>query len=227
MLAGGLLELALATGEVGYAITARSLIDTTMAAASVPVQGRSDLPFRAPGGGDPVLAARGLALEEDPAEGAMPSGISSCAHAAWVLWMLGAGDRYRVAAEGAMRRVSGAALDRPIAFGSALRLMGRFAAPVVQLVTVVPDDQRGAGETVGLAGTELVRVTRRHEASVAAIVTEPQARAFAAAGFELFEGRGLSQRGAAAYRCREFVCAMPVGDAASLEALGRDRESRG
>ena len=64
-----------------------------------------------------------------------------------------------------------------------------------------------------------MRATRGHEASVTAIVTESQARAFADAGFELFEARGLAQGRAAAYRCREFVCAMPVVDADALGAL--------
>ncbi|GAA1763213.1 thioredoxin domain-containing protein [Agromyces humatus] len=221
MLASGLLELALATGEVGYAVAARSLIDAALAAADEADSGNdgvAPLPFRAPGGADPVLAARGLALDDDPGEGAMPSGVSACAHAVWTLWLLGAGDRYRVAAEAAMRRVAGAALARPIAFGSTLRLMARYVAPAVQLVTVVPD---GAGTTdIGAGATaRLVRATRGHEASVTAIVTESQARAFATAGFELFDARGLVQGQAAAYRCTEFVCALPFVDARGLEAL--------
>ena len=226
MLASGLLELALATGDVEYAVTARSLIDAAMtaAAAAGPAhEGVAALPFRAPDGADPVLDARGLALDDDPGEGAMPSGVSACAHAAWTLWLLGAGDRYRVAAEAAMRRVAGAALARPIAFGSTLRLMARFVAPAVQLVTVVPDgagaQDADAPETDDFVTDELVRATRGHEASVTAIVTETQARAFAAAGFELFDARGLAQGRAAAYRCREFVCAMPVVDAVALRAL--------
>ncbi|GAA1820917.1 thioredoxin domain-containing protein [Agromyces neolithicus] len=233
MLANGLLELALATGDAEYAVTARSLIDAALAAAegsaaavgadSVGTPSPAPLPFRAPDGADPVLADRGLAVDDDPGEGAMPSGVSACAHAAWTLWLLGAGDRYRAAAEAAMKRVAGAALARPIAFGSTLRLMARFVAPVVQLVTVVPDGVRAtdAGEpmTAEPATDGLVRATRAHEASVATIVTESQARAFSAAGFELFDARGLVQGRAAAYRCREFVCAMPVGDADALGAI--------
>lgn len=232
MLASGLLELALATGDAEYAVTARSLIDAAMTAADEVGprhNGVAALPFRAPGGADPVLAARGLALDDDPGEGAMPSGVSACAHAAWTLWLLGAGDRYRLVAEAAMQRVAGAALARPIAFGSTLRLMARSVEPAVQLVTVVPDGPSAPGGpavsdpdaavTDELATDELVRATRGHEASVTAIVTESQARAFADAGFELFAARGLQRGRAAAYRCREFVCAMPVGDADALEAL--------
>ena len=180
------------------------------------------LPFRAPGGADPVLAARGLALDDDPGEGAMPSGVSACAHAAWTLWLLGAGDRYRVAAEAAMQRVAGAALARPIAFGSTLRLMARFVAPVVQLVTVVPDGPRAADAgklATDEAGTdELVRATRGHEASVTAIVTESQARAFADAGFELFEA---TRAGAGA--CRR----LPLPGVRVRDAGRRCRRARG
>ena len=118
-----------------------------------------------------------------------------------------------------MRSVAGLALARPLAFGSALQLMARMAAPVVQLVTVAPDSDAAAGA----GSAELVASTRRHEASVAVIATEAQARAFADAGFELFDGRTAGDRRAAAYRCRTFVCALPVSDAAALDALADDR----
>lgn len=217
MLAGGLLELAAATGEVRYAQAARRLVDraSDAAAASHAVGGMHSPngPFAAPSGADPVLAAYGLALPSDPAEGATPSGLTACADAAWRLYALGAGDRYLDLAEQAMRSVAGMAVRRPIAFGGALGVMARLAAPLVQLVTVVPDegeDDRGA----------LLRAaTRRHAASVAAIVTERQAREFAAAGFELFEGRTAQHDEATAYRCRSFVCALPVHDAGALEEL--------
>ncbi|MFF2372601.1 thioredoxin domain-containing protein [Agromyces sp. NPDC058110] len=222
MLAGGLLELALATGEVSYAVTARTLLD----AALDPSGG-----FTPPGGADPVLAARGLALPDDPAEGATPSGLTACADAAWRLFALGAGDRYRDAAARAMQQVAGIAVTRPIAFGGSLAVMARLAAPLVQLVTVVPDGSPDApggapapGEPAPTPGEPahahaLVDETRRHAASVTAVVTDAQAAAFADAGFELFEGRGSIDGDPAAYRCESFVCALPVRDAAALAAL--------
>lgn len=214
MLANGLLELSAATGEAAFAVRARELLDDAMAAAGrAPNPG--GVPFAAPGGADPVLAARGLTMPTDPAEGVTPSGVTACADAAWKLYLLGAGDHYREAAETAMRAVAGIALARPVAFGGALGLMARLAAPIVQLVTVVPDS-RGAG---GEPDAALVAATRRHEASVSTIVTQSQARAFADAGFELFEGRTAHGGAPAAYRCRAFVCAMPVGDADALDAL--------
>jgi len=238
MLAGGLIDLSLATGEASYAVTARSLIDGAIA----PGGG-----FAPPGGADPVLAARGLALPDDPAEGATPSGLTSCADAAWRLAALGAGDRYLDAARGAAQTVAGIAVQRPIAFGGSLALMARLDAPLVQLVTVVPDvagestadpaEPAAASDPFAEPTTvfdpvlgegfqpafdpaiELVDATRRHAASVAAIVTESQALAFADAGFELFEARSAVGGEATAYRCESFVCALPVQAADALAAL--------
>ena len=219
MLASGLLDLAAATGEVRYASAARTLVDRAASAAAAQAPGDGNTaspPFAAPSGGDPVLVAHGLALPADPAEGAAPSGATACADAAWRLYALGAGDRYLDLAEQAMRTVAGIAVQRPIAFGGALELMARLAAPLVQLVTVVPD---AGGPDEGGADAALLDATRHHAASVAAIVTEQQARDFAAAGFELFEGRPARHGRATAYRCRSFVCALPVNDAVALEDL--------
>ncbi len=219
MLAGGLLELAVATGDASYAVTARALIDRAAAAAGPAPGSGAPVPFSAPSGGDPVLVARGLALPADPAEGATPSGITACADAAWRLFALGAGSRYLDLAEAAMRGVAGIAVERPIAFGGSLGVMARLATPLVQLVTVVPDD---ASDELGDAGSaELRAATRRHAASVAAIVTETQALAFAAAGFELFEGRVAQGDATTAYRCRSFVCALPVHDAGCARGARR------
>ena len=219
MLARGLLELAVATGEASYAVVARSLIDAAAAAAG----DDATVPFAAPAGADPVLVARGLALPTDPAEGATPSGVTACADAAWRLFALGAGDRYRELAERAMRSVAGIAVERPLAFGGALALMARLDAPLVQLVTVVPDEGELEGEQVAENGERgrqaLLAATRRHAASVSTIVTERQATEFASVGFELFEGRAATAGAATAYRCRSFVCALPVHDGGALERL--------
>ncbi|MFF2273749.1 thioredoxin domain-containing protein [Agromyces sp. NPDC058136] len=224
MLAGGLIELGLASGDAAALRTARTLIDASLAAADAAeaadpaaADGREAPVFGVPGGADPVLEGHGLALPTDPAEGAAPSGITACAIAAWRLWLLGAGDRYRAAAERAMQQLAGAALARPIAFGAALELMARIAAPVVQLAVVVP---RRAAPGEPRSGDELVRAAVAAEASITVIVTEAEAAALAEAGFELFVGRHLIGGAAAAYRCQEFVCALPVTDATALRALG-------
>lgn len=213
MFAGGLLELAAATGDASYAVVARSLIDAAAAAAD----DDATVPFAAPAGGDPVLVARGLGLPTDPAEGATPSGITACADAAWRLFALGAGDTYLELAERAMQSIAGIAVERPLAFGGALALMARLDAPLVQLITVVPDrDADAQGDDVRRS---LLAVTRRQAASVSSIVTERQAAEFAAAGFELFEGRTTTSGAPTAYRCRSFVCALPVHGGEELEAL--------
>ena len=224
MFAGGLLELAAVTGESGYAVAARTLVDAAMSAASAARaataegDGEGQIPFAAPGGGDPVLRARGLELPDDPAEGAAPSGLTACADAAWRLYLLGAGDHFLSAAEQAMASVAGIALERPLAFGGALALMARLAAPVVQLVTVMPE--RSDDLAPGPEEPALVAATRGHEASVAVIVDERQAREFAAAGFSLFEERTARNGVAVAYRCEAFICALPVEDPSRLGALG-------
>jgi uncharacterized protein YyaL (SSP411 family) len=231
MFAGGLLELALASGEVRYAAAARELVDATLAPATVaerveapvdPSTGTSagsagssgtDLSFTVPGGADPVLSGHGLALASDPSEGAYPSGISAIAAAAHRLYSLTAEPRYRTAATAAMESLAPLAVQRPIAFGGALGVMSALGAESTQLVVV----------TVGSVenGTDVASVARAWERSgaVVAVVTPAQAEAFASAGFELFEGRSTRDDSSTAYLCRDFVCALPVTDAASLLAL--------
>ncbi|MFC9919330.1 thioredoxin domain-containing protein [Agromyces binzhouensis] len=232
MLAGGLVRLAVATGEARYAVAARGLVDAAAETAAAPSsrsaasaedgEEQAHPPFAAPGGGDPVLAARGLGFADDPAEGATPSGLTACADAAWRLAAIGAGERYRDLAEAAMRVVAGIAPTRPIAFGGALGVMARLAAPLLQLVVIVPEDVRATSVGQVRPAAELVDEARRQEASVTAVVTEAQADALAEAGFELFAGRTLRDGRAAAYRCRSFVCALPVTTAGGLRRLATD-----
>jgi len=222
MFAGGLLELALATGEVRYAVAARGLVDATLrGAAAEPVEAhRSDggpstiaAPvFTVPGGADPVLAGHGLALESDPSEGAYPSGLSAMAAAAHTLYSLTADTRYLTAATSAMQSIAPLATPRPIAFGAALGVMSGLAAASSQLVVVTghADD-----------GTDVASVALgwQRSGAIVAVVSARQATEFAAAGFELFEGRTSRDGESTAYLCRDFVCALPVTDAASLLAL--------
>ncbi|WP_394770541.1 thioredoxin domain-containing protein [Lacisediminihabitans sp.] len=197
MLAAGLVTLAAASGEVRYAIAARRLVDASLAAAAA-------TPFGVPGGADPALAVRGLALEVDPSEGAYPSGLSAMAAASLRLYLLTGHAPYRQASEQAMELLAPLAVPRPVSFGGALAVMSALAAPVAQLV-VVSDDPDSA----------LAAVARGwfRSGAVSTVVTRAQAEAFAAAGFELFEGRDRE----AAYLCESFVCRLPLTDAAELE----------
>jgi uncharacterized protein len=54
---------------------------------------------------------------------------------------------------------------------------------------------------------------------VGVVATPGQAQAFAAAGFELFEGRVQVDGRETAYLCDNFVCQLPVTDADALEDL--------
>jgi uncharacterized protein YyaL (SSP411 family) len=190
-LAGGLLRLALATGEPRYAVVARRLVEACRTA-----DGR----IAAPAGGDPVLVARGLATEGDPSDGALPSGRTLLADAAVLLSSLTGDAAHRAIAEDALAPAVGIAADQPSAFGAALAVASRLAAPLEQVVVV------GPGLTGAAAGW------RR---GVRADVTSEQSATFADAGFELFAGRSRD----GAYYCEQFVCALPVTTEAELNAL--------
>ncbi|WP_308116522.1 DUF255 domain-containing protein [Leifsonia poae] len=131
--AGGLLDLALATGEPRFAVSARDLIDLCLGAA-----GEADCPFEVPGGGDPVLQSSGMGIRVDPSEGAYPSGLSAAASAAHTLYLLTAERRFERAAREAMRVVAAQAVRSPSAFGAALELVSELAAVPEQLVVVLP-----------------------------------------------------------------------------------------
>jgi uncharacterized protein YyaL (SSP411 family) len=165
----------------------------------------------APGGGDPVLAARGIAVDADRTEGATPSGAALLADAAARLAALTAERDYRAIAERALAPSLAPALERPIAYGATLAVAARLAAPAAELVVVRTDDDAAAEELLAEARA-WARPTR-----TLAIVTEAQAAALAAAGFELFADR-VARGGTAAYLCEGFTCRLPTGDAATLAA---------
>src|SRR5690554_5992909 len=210
MLAQGLLDLALVTGEVDYAVAGRALLDLTLSPLPELVEGPA-IPFTVPGGADPVLVSHGTALAADPSEGAYPSGLTACASAAYTLYLLTAERRYLDAARQTMGLVAAAALARPIGFGGALRLMAELAADPVQLVVVTPSSASGITSASGV-----LTAARSHRAILVASVTEPQASAFSQAGFELFDARTAPTGQPTAYLCREFVCLLPTTDARDL-----------
>ncbi|NQX11015.1 thioredoxin domain-containing protein [Microbacteriaceae bacterium VKM Ac-2855] len=187
MLAGGLLDLALASGDVRYAVSARALVDGALAAGE---------PFGVPGGGDATLGARGLLLASDPSEGAYPSGASALGHASETLFLLTGERRYRETATAVVGAVD--MLTHPLGFGAVLALATRLARPVTQLVVVAPD------------AAALRPRAKPSDRSVVAIVTGDEAQAFADAGFELFDGRGVRGGTATVYACQDFVCALPT-----------------
>jgi len=99
------------------------------------------------------------------------------------------------------------AVERPSAFGAALRVAAQLRRPQRQLVVVGPAD------------AHLEAVARSADADVLSIVADEQASAFAVAGFELFDGRASRGGRETAYWCRQFVCALPVTEAGALSTL--------
>jgi uncharacterized protein YyaL (SSP411 family) len=203
-LAGGLVDLAVVTGGLGYASAARDLVDLCLDAG-----GEATCPFEVPGGGDPVLQSNGMSIRVDPSEGAYPSGLSVTASAAHTLYLLTAQRRYERAAREAMRLVAAPAEEAPSAFGAALELMSALAREPEQLVVVLP-----AG---GEDASGMVAAVRGRPTGLVTVVDEQAARRFEADGFELYAGR-LAQGGQpTAYLCRDFVCRLPVTMPAHLD----------
>jgi len=203
--ARGLLDLALVTGIPRYAEAARDLVDLCIDAAA-----EEHCPFGVPGGGDPVLEGNGMGIRIDPSEGAYPSGLSATASAAHLLYLLTAERRYERSAREAMRVVAAQAEQTPSAFGAALEVMSGLADEPEQLVLVVPD----TGPVTSAGG--LLSVARRRASDVVVVLDDSAAARFAAAGFELFEGRVSRDGSPTAYLCHDFVCRLPITDADAL-----------
>jgi uncharacterized protein YyaL (SSP411 family) len=188
LLADGLFALALVTGDAEWAVTARGILDDALVGI---------------GGDDPLLSAQGIATSPDQTDGDLPSDAAAVAAAALTAWWLGAGDRYREAAAATVSALASRALEQPFAHGTLLRVAAGLALPPRQLV-VITADRHGA----------LAAAARGVDAEVAGILTPAQAQAFAAAGFELFEGKDATTE--RAYDCRAFVCRLPVSDPAEV-----------
>lgn len=199
MLAAGLVTLTATSGIPRYAIVARELVEACLA----------DGVFALPGGGDPLLAAQGLAFPADPSEGAYPSGVSSLAHAALRLHLLGAGERFRAAAQRASAPLLSMTVARPRAHGAMLGVLTALAHPARQLVVV--GDRAGA----------LAEMARSADLpfGMIALVSEEAARELAEAGFDLFADRTARGEEASAYLCADFVCRLPVSRAQELSGM--------
>ncbi|WP_141897205.1 thioredoxin domain-containing protein [Paramicrobacterium agarici] len=188
LFACGLIEVGCATGDGGYVERARDLLRRVSSANGFaePVT-------------DEVLAAQGLALQEDPSEGAYPSGVSACARASRMLWLL-TGDRsLRDRAESALAPFSDQALSNPVGFGALLEEASRLGSPARQTIVVVPD-----GATVALPER-----VRREGADVIMQVSESAARRLAASGIEVLADRVAVDGKPTLYVCEDFVCRLP------------------
>ncbi len=134
-LASGLAALAVATGEVAYAERARDLVLACLDGDGAP---------RVPGGGDPVLAAQGIAAPDAASDGDEPSGPSALADAAVSLWRLGGRDELRAGAERIVAAHAAGALEQPLAYGALLRVAAQLTQPPHQLVVVAEEPSRRA-----------------------------------------------------------------------------------
>ncbi|WP_382304119.1 thioredoxin domain-containing protein [Herbiconiux sp. UC225_62] len=210
----------LGDSAVGGAPVGADTAEAGAATAPAPV-------FRAPGGGDPVLRAQGLAVELDPSEGAYPSGTSATASAALLLHALTAESRYRQAALAALAPLAAEAAARPISFGATLELLARAARPDEQLVLIEPDAGPGldaepphaADPDAAMQADGLRAAVRMWSgANVVAVATEAEARMLAEGGFELFADRVTRDGRPTAYRCFDFVCRLPATSASALQA---------
>lgn len=77
-----------------------------------------------------------------------------------------------------------------------------------------------ARDDAGRDDAALLRAARDVPASTTlAVVDEAAASAFSDAGFALFDARTSRNGRAAAYLCRDFVCALPVSDASAFRRL--------
>ncbi|MBA8990888.1 hypothetical protein FHW23_002153 [Curtobacterium pusillum] len=186
LLAEGLLELALVSGEVRYAVVARSLVDDGLA-------GRFDV--------DPVLAAAGTATGEQP-QTALRSGTVALASAAAVLAALTGSTSYRAGATALVADRATTGTQRPLGHADALGLALALQRPSREVVVVASDPSE-----------PLRRAARgvRRPGTVVALVTPVQAAAWSDAGFELFEARDTLDP--AAYVCHDRVCALPARSA--------------
>ncbi|KIQ04256.1 thioredoxin domain-containing protein [Curtobacterium flaccumfaciens] len=189
LLAEGLLELALVTGEVSYATVARSLVDDGLAE-------RFDV--------DPVLAAAGTATGEQP-QTAMRSGTVALASAAATLGALTGDQELRTAAARLVADRARTGTERPLGHADALGVALALQRPSREIVVVTSstDDPMQA-----------VAHRARRPGTVVATTTPDQARDWAAAGFSLFEGRDVLDP--AAYVCHDRVCDLPSRSADAL-----------
>jgi len=186
LLAEGLLELAQATGEASWAARALELLATRVS-------------------GDPVLSSQGIPSAGDDGDGDLPSAPAALAAAHLTAWRLGAGDEHRLRAEALVAGLAARAAQHPLAYGALLRAAAGLAQAPRQVVAVVSSEE-----------SALVDAAHVADADVVAVVTPAQAKAFAEAGFELFEGKDATVN--VAYDCRDFVCRLPVSDPAALSA---------
>ena len=156
---------------------------------------------------EPVLAASAIPAATDGGDGDLPSGGSARAAAELTAWRLGAGEQHRERASALVTARASRALRHPFGSGALLRAAVGLARPPRQIVAITSDPHG-----------PLATAARVADADLTAVLTAAQARAFADAGFTLFDQRdGVD---GVVHDCRGFVCLLPISDPA-LVAIAR------
>ncbi len=190
--AEGLLALHQATGEQRYLDSARELLEVVLARFADGDGGFFDT-------GDD--AEQLMRRPRDPSDNAAPSGSSAVTGALLTYSALTGSPDHRVAAEQALRIVTGAGVAQPRFFGWALAVAEALVDGPVQIALVGHDP-------------ELERVAWQRRPPGAVLVSGDPDQPGAA----LLAGRPLIDGGAAAYVCRGMVCDLPVTTPAELES---------
>ena len=136
-----------------------------------------------PGGGDPVLAAQGIAAPDAASDGDEPSGLAALADAAVSLWRLGGRGALRAVAERIVAAHAAGALEQPLAYGALLRVAAELAQPPHQLV-VVAEERSGP----------LVAAARGLPCDVFAVVDSGAGRGVVARGLRAVRGQERAGR---------------------------------
>ena len=209
-LAGGLLALYQATGEVRWLHEGNGVIDYAVRHfADLGGAAGDDSGRVAAGFFDTTEDAAGLILRpRDPTDGAAPSGLSAITHALLTAAALTGNAGYRALAEAAVSSVAVLLQRFPRSAGWHLAAAEALQAGPLQIAV--------AGEP-GPARDELARVARRHAPAGSVIeVGRPDE-----SGRALLAQRPEIGGVPAAYVCRGFVCDRPVTGADALLDLLR------
>jgi uncharacterized protein len=198
-LALGLLELGLATADVELCREARLLVEECVVAGD-------GVRYRSASAPDPIVE-RLSGGHRELSEGATPSGEALIARAGVILSALAADHRYLDAARTTLEPGQAMVSRHPLSAGGLAGAL--WAAGDVYCLLVVDDD---------LVTSPLAQMARSvvEGRVVVCCVTREQAKAFAQAGFTLFDGKEAVS--GMAYLCRGTICDRP--DTSSEELRG-------
>ncbi|WP_088316096.1 thioredoxin domain-containing protein [Kineosporia sp. R_H_3] len=199
--AEGLLALHAVTGETSWLTVAGRLLDTVLDEFGDGSGGFYDTPAD---GTDAAVAAVGR--PSDPTDNAYPGGWSAAAHALLTYAALTGSGRHRAAAEAALGVVGAVGPQAPRAVGWGLAAAEALLDGPREVAVAGPDGDplRARLHAVALAAT-----------APGAVVSAGPPDAEDA---PLLAGRPLVAGSAAAYVCRQFVCAAPTTSAEALAA---------